>query len=395
MEFCSGGDVESLLRKYSILSIESTRSYLFQMFFAVYTCREQLALRHFDIKLLNFFITNGSSLLPSHERNMVNHNSKSFSYKRQSKKDILLQIDFGDMQFLLPINSTSLDLVKLSDFGTSFIGTETLNDPITIQQFTTIENTPPEYFILGSVARQAYSADTFCLGLSMLHLMTGDEPYEELLKDIVCPKYLANNLLSIWCKANQSIDNPYYIIDELVKSLDVSDDPDEVYPESSTQAQEQPIDLQYLSHSGAVLFNTLYRYLVLFGNRPNFFTECPWKSNVIWIAICEALEIDVQQTLISKKKKKLRPADVLARSKTSAIFQNDLKLWSIHSGSHQVMQRLLYFTLLYFVYLYLYLYLYLILFSFRARSNLDQLGEGAWVLFDKMTHFDPAMRFHF
>ena len=44
--------------------------------------------------------------------------------------------------------------------------------------------------ITGSAARQAYSADTFPLGLSVLHLLTGEEPYEELLKNVLCPLYL-------------------------------------------------------------------------------------------------------------------------------------------------------------------------------------------------------------
>ena len=57
-------------------------------------------------------------------------------------------------------------------------------------QFTTLENTPPEFLICGSAARQAFSADTFPLGLATLHLLTGQEPYEELLADVRCPAYL-------------------------------------------------------------------------------------------------------------------------------------------------------------------------------------------------------------
>ena len=65
-----------------------------------------------------------------------------------------------------------------------------LNPPHPSPQFTTLENTPPEFLICGSAARQAFSADTFPLGLATLHLLTGQEPYEELLVDVRCPAYL-------------------------------------------------------------------------------------------------------------------------------------------------------------------------------------------------------------
>ena len=39
------------------------RSMLFQIFYAMYACREKLALRHFDVKLLNFFVTKGLAIL--------------------------------------------------------------------------------------------------------------------------------------------------------------------------------------------------------------------------------------------------------------------------------------------------------------------------------------------
>ena len=40
---------------------------LFQMFYALYACREKLALRHFDIKLLNFFVTKGLATLTNQQ----------------------------------------------------------------------------------------------------------------------------------------------------------------------------------------------------------------------------------------------------------------------------------------------------------------------------------------
>ena len=64
MEYCSGGDLEDFVRDRRIMSVSTVRHMLFQMCFALYCCRDQLALRHFDIKLLNFMVAQGNSLLP-------------------------------------------------------------------------------------------------------------------------------------------------------------------------------------------------------------------------------------------------------------------------------------------------------------------------------------------
>ena len=161
MDFCEGGDLENFVRKHGQLLIPTVASMLFQMFFAVYTCREKLQLRHFDIKLLNFFVTHGSSLLPLREAKV--------------RKTVTIRIGFGEKIFHIPTCTDGFDLLKLADFGTSVIGSGTLGDPIGANQFTTLENTPIEYLILGSEARQAYSADTFCLGLCFFHLLTGTQ----------------------------------------------------------------------------------------------------------------------------------------------------------------------------------------------------------------------------
>jgi hypothetical protein len=52
MEFCTGGDMEELLRKVLVINPSQIRAFLFQMCFSLYTCREKLMLRHFDVKLL-------------------------------------------------------------------------------------------------------------------------------------------------------------------------------------------------------------------------------------------------------------------------------------------------------------------------------------------------------
>ena len=173
---------------------------------------------------------------------------------------VRLRIGFGEHIFTIPVSAYGQSVVKLADFGTSAVGAAALGDPIDTQQFTTLENTPPEYLICGSTARQAFSADTFPLGntsyqcscqytlstyslthpvsttfvffflssllllllplsasslsvgLCMLHLLTGQEPYEELLQDIRCPAYLKQELASHWETSDTR--SPYYVIGE-------------------------------------------------------------------------------------------------------------------------------------------------------------------------------------
>lgn len=180
MEFCKGGDLESFVRDKQHISVSTITSFLFQMLYALYTCREKLSLRHFDIKLLNFFVTTGSSLISADGRS---DHFRTASESVFGKATIPLEIGFGNRIFDIPCRHDELDVVKLADFGTSVIGAGMLGDRIGVNQFTTLENTPIEYLVCGSDARQAYSADTFCLGLSFLHLLTGERSCSHIRYD--------------------------------------------------------------------------------------------------------------------------------------------------------------------------------------------------------------------
>ena len=357
--------LQELVRTHGVLNLKLTRSMLFQMFFSMYACREQLALRHYDVKLLNFFVAEGSTILRSGANRRSNGplascdlmeevHSTSFSPQRMESFDVTMHVAFGDIDFALPFRSDALEIVKLSDFGTSSVGTGSLGDPITVQQFTTLENTPPEYLILGSSARQAYSADTFCLGLSMLHLLSGYEPYEVLLEEVKCPQYLVEQLSKIWFEPSSSdVENPYSPIFELVQSLDPGEE------------AEAP---------GTVLFDTLYRYLILFSGREDFWTSVPWTDNPVWGAVLDSLGIDSPvSSQISLKGKSRRGRRGLGegspttRAEAVATFQHDRAQWSVHSGTHPTVVQV------------------------RTRLN-DLGGDAARQLFDRLTHFDPARR---
>jgi hypothetical protein len=124
-EFCSGGDVEERLRRIGAPpDLPTVQAMLFQMCFSLYACREKLCMRHFDVKLLNFFVTSPEIL----------HAGGSGAAPAQVPAVTHLQVGLGQHVFNLSMNASSVCLIKLADFGTSAVGSSGLGDPITIQQ---------------------------------------------------------------------------------------------------------------------------------------------------------------------------------------------------------------------------------------------------------------------
>jgi serine/threonine protein kinase len=187
-----------------------------------------------------------------------------------------MQIAFGDRVFSIPLaRSGEASLIKLADFGTSTVGMDGLGQSVTVEHFTTLENTAPEFLLLGSAARQSFASDTFALGLCFLHLLTGHEPYEEMMAAVHCPAFLHSKIEAIWSAANNEADD-FFVIKQVVESLDPGqdDDDDDVSGEQDSAESEC---LQDLSEGGeeagdeeasgggyGILTDTLYRYVVLF-----------------------------------------------------------------------------------------------------------------------------------
>lgn len=120
MELCAGGDLEDYIRKTEFeLSTDTIQSMLFQMFFALYACREKLCLRHFDLKLLNFFVTDCADM-------------KAAAPTTNVPK--VMSIGFGEQIFFIPLLPNEMKLIKLADFGTSMIGVGSIGDPIGANQ---------------------------------------------------------------------------------------------------------------------------------------------------------------------------------------------------------------------------------------------------------------------
>ena len=63
---------------------------------------------------------------------------------------------------------------------------DALGQPVTLDQYTTLENIPLEMLTVGCEATQGYHIDAWALGLCMMHLFTGHSPYEEILAEVKC-----------------------------------------------------------------------------------------------------------------------------------------------------------------------------------------------------------------
>lgn len=225
-----------------------------------------------------------------------------------------------------------------------------------VLQFTTLENTPPEYLFLGSHARECYSADTFCLGLSFLHLLAGEEPYEEHLRAVRCPPLLLARLKRLWTASSAS--SQYRVIAEVIQSLDA--------PSDSSEAS---------MNIKNVLYDTFYRYMVMFdldlsaisGDSTSTSSceddsldaelECPYPpSNPVLQDAIECLGLDGGNS------------GRLTKAKRECLhqFHCDRAEWSVQIGTNPVMVR--------------------------VRENLSTLGEGSLDLLLLMVNLDASKR---
>ncbi|CAN0054801.1 unnamed protein product, partial [Discosporangium mesarthrocarpum] len=246
MELCEHGDAEGLIRAQpnGLLSVPETLSCLFQMFFCLYTARAQLCLRHYDIKLLNFLVADAFKLVPMGSGDGgYGASAAGVEAAAAGAGNVCLGYGLGEEVVELVMPRDRAFLVKLADFGTSDVSPLTLGANVGPGHFTTLENTPVEYLCCGSKARQAYSGDTFALALAAVHLLTGEAPYEELLEEVECPTELYEVLAEVWSRHSQ-----YEVICDIVQAPSVGGDEDE---------EEEGDD--------PTLFDTFYRYLVLFG----------------------------------------------------------------------------------------------------------------------------------
>jgi serine/threonine protein kinase len=132
MELCGYGDLEGWIGKQASVcfTAETAVHVLFQMCYALFCGRAQHALRHYDIKLLNFLAA------------------------PLQAPAVTARYAVGDQVFKLAMSGPDACWAKLADFGTSKIGSTDLGKPPkkSGELFTTIENAPAELLTHGDAA---------------------------------------------------------------------------------------------------------------------------------------------------------------------------------------------------------------------------------------------------
>jgi serine/threonine protein kinase len=314
-ELCEEGDAEEYIKKTPKKTIDPdlSRILLFQVAFALHAAANKFSMKHYDIKLLNIFLKRISSPCDR----------------------VVLRYAIGCRTFALEMNSQEAFFAKVADYGTANTKAESNGQPVTIAQFTTQENTPPDFLILGDAAKQGHGHDNFGLGLCMLHLFTGSAPYEEIMKKVVCPPNLKKKLKLVW--ENDKVDG-FKVIQTCILS--------DVYKDEAGHIVEGDPD--------ETLYNTFYRFLVLF-DTPEEFQQV--DHPLIWKVVDEALK----GRFVSKNGR------VTERKQGTDIaqYERDQQKFSIRCGSNKHISR--------------------------ARHALQQMHGGLDLLFH-LCHFDPSRR---
>lgn len=250
MELCEEGDAEEYIKRQSneAISTDLARILLFQIAFALHAAGSKYSLKHYDLKLLNIFLGNA---------------------KTKASGDFVLRYGLGSKRFAMRMPAEKALIAKLADYGTADVKSESSGQPISLAQITTVENTPPDFFILGDQAKQGHAHDMFGLGLCMLHLFTGKAPYEEILEEVRCPQYFKKLLRALW-------EGEKAVGFSVLRSVILS----EVYKDEEGNIVEGEPDETF--------YDTFYRYLVLFGVPEEKFQRR--RAAKIWKVIGESLE---------------------------------------------------------------------------------------------------------
>ena len=330
MELCRHGDVEEYIKRQpgSAIPPNDARSLLFQMAFSMHVAGHKFGMKHYDVKLLNFFLDKTND-------DTVDETSHPFT---------VLRYGLGSHVFNLRMQTSSAVLAKLADFGTANVRAESNGQPVMIGNFTTLENTPADYMIFGDSATQGYGHDNFGLGLCMLHLFTGYAPYEEILETVHCPPNLKKKLRNIW---ENEKSNGY----DVIRSVILGD----VFEDEEGNVEGEPDD---------TLYDTLYRFLVLFGVPKE---KSQWKEGSrVWRAIDSCLGSEyasyASNATTRSRRNVTNPSVPIKEGLDFAQYKIDCSKFSILNGENEHIAR--------------------------ARKSLERINGGMDLLFS-LVSFDP------
>eukprot|EP00977_Amphora_coffeiformis_P006730 scaffold1484_cov173-Amphora_coffeaeformis.AAC.8 len=283
MELCNRGDAEDFINKQPSKQLDPhvARCALFQIAFALHVGAERFSLKHYDIKLLNVFVQ-----------------------AIESANDFVLRYSLGSHTFALNMPGDQAFVAKLADYGTANIRSESNGQPVTVAQFTTLENTPPEFMTQGDSATQGHGHDNWGLGLCMLHLFTGHSPYEEIVEEVRCPPVLKKKLKLIW--ENKKAGD-FSVIRSVIRA--------DVYEDNNGNIIEGEPD--------ETLYDTLYRYLVLFGI-PGKYVDGK-NTSPVWKAISASLSAKASNC----GRRRVQGTDVLR-------YESDCRKYSMRHGNNEL-----------------------------------------------------------
>ncbi|KAJ1445010.1 hypothetical protein M885DRAFT_592511 [Pelagophyceae sp. CCMP2097] len=296
MELCGYGDLEGWIGKQASVcfSAETAVHVLFQMCYALFCGRAQHALRHYDIKLLNFLAA------------------------PLQAPAVTARYALGNQVFKLAMSGPDACWAKLADFGTSKIGFFHLGKAPTKsgELFTTIENAPVELLTHGDAAEvHTFAADTFSLGLAALHVLGGGAPYEEVMAAAVCPPALRRALAKVWLGRGSA--RKFAAVARTCRDC-----------VQGTAEESQRLREDFGEVVDTTLFDTLYRFVVLLG-LPDELSSAPFfAGSDVW----RALESTLLPPPAAAGRRPNRGANALLANDALASFAEDTLRFSLASG---------------------------------------------------------------
>ncbi|CAH0481431.1 unnamed protein product [Peronospora belbahrii] len=216
--------------------------------------------------------------------------------RKDPGSNIVLHYLLEDVCFVFQMPASFSYWVKLADFGAADSNPENLGSPVTIDQFTTLENTPVEFLLEGDAAKQSYAADTFLFG--------------PLRATLVYWMNFLNDLKFIWMSPRK---NSGFSV---IKSVARGDDEN-------------------------TLCHSLYRFVVLFGlpmQNPN---ERNGIDKVWQLLLKHLRPDDPALSHPQRRPRRTRGAGVAERhaKSTKSQFDYDQSLYSVARGSNNVIRR--------------------------------------------------------
>lgn len=258
-------------------TLKFARDIFFQICFALFVAQDRLHLRHFDIKLLNVFLqparvylkATPSTACPDSVLDTLLYQyawrQNTYHIHLHSSQNRCSTSNETTEDLIVPEKLTSATVqllegfvAKLADFGTASTCPDAVHTPIEPHHFTTFENCAPEMLCAGNKAKQGYAIDHWALGLSLLHLLTGATPYEEVMQNVTCPEPLKALLGEVWSyKLRPSMWKRKIQGKANLKSYEIV----------RNNAIECIVEAD--NESVIILADTLWRYLVLLGPPPS------------------------------------------------------------------------------------------------------------------------------